>query len=825
MTSSLWGEDFEVKQVDPKVILKKAQEPKKITQVIKSSKVSVEEKIESIKNEVYRILGRYKEIVKCIRTLDEFNEYIDKSIKNDVMTIDTETNNSLDPITCKIMGLCLFTPEEKAVYIPVNHINRFTGEKLPDQITEYDIKVGLERLKENKVKTIWHNGKFDYEVLKCTCDTEMDFYWDTLIGAKLLDENESAALKSQYKLKVDPTADKYDIEHLFQGLPYEIFDPELFSLYAAMDAYKTYYLFKYQEQQFNLPGYEKLKNLFFNIEMQNIKIIAEMELAGVSIDKDYAEKLSKKYHKKIEVVENKINDVLVSYLPKIAEWRTTPEANHKELKGSSTGKKSWSKSKSEQLKDPPDLNSPLQLSILLYDVLNIPAIDKESPRGTGEEILKKIDNPLCKLILEKREIDKLLGTYIDVLPECVSKKDGKIHTSFNQIGTVTGRFSCNDPNLQNIPAKDNSIRMMFVPSDGYVFVGSDFSQQEPRLLSICSKDKKMWQSYLDDRDIYATLATGIYNNKYEDNLEHYPDGSLFEEGNKRRKAAKVFMLGISYGLGATALAEKMGKTYQEAQAIIDNFYNSFKEVGIFKKESEEFARKTGYVEDFWGRRRRLTDMLLPNFSVIKKGVSSSTFNPLLGSSGKLPDSMDEKLLFYQKSLNIESDKSKIRSLVNKAVADGYIVTDNRSKIARATRQCVNARIQGSAATMTKIALLKIANNQKLKDLGFRLLIQVHDEVIGECPEENAEEVSELLETTMKTCIKEYVDFPFKCDCVATRRWYEDHMGVEVEEFYSKELKSSGNKDESFNKTKEVYSELTDEQIIEFINTYSKKGVE
>ena len=234
MTSSLWGEDFEVKQIDTKAILKKAKEPKKITQVIKSSKVSIEEKIESIKDEVYRILGRYKEIVKCIRTLDEFNAYIDKSIKNGVIAIDTETNNSLDPITCKIMGLCLFTPEEKAVYVPVNHVNRFTGEKLPEQITERDIKVGLERLKENNVKAIWHNGKFDYEVLKCTCGVEMDFYWDTIIGAKLLDENESAALKSQYKSKVDPTADKYDIEHLFQGLPYEIFDPELFSLYGRL---------------------------------------------------------------------------------------------------------------------------------------------------------------------------------------------------------------------------------------------------------------------------------------------------------------------------------------------------------------------------------------------------------------------------------------------------------------------------------------------------------------------------------------------------------------------------------------------------------------
>lgn len=820
MPSSLWGSDFEVKSVDPKSIIQKAAEPKKVEKILKSSKIPVSEKIASIKSEVHKILGRYEDVVTCIRDVDTFNAYIEKAIYNGIIAIDTETNNSLDPITCKLMGLCIFTPDEKAAYIPVNHKNRLTDELLPFQVTEEDIRIALEKVKSAGTKTIWHNGKFDYEVLKCTCGIEMDFYWDTLIGAKLLNENDiSASLKSQYKMKVDPTADKYDIEHLFKGLPYEIFEPELFALYAAVDAYKTYYLFKYQEEQFNKSDYERLRNLFFNIEMKNIKIIAEMELTGISVDKEYAKKLSEKYHKKAKLVEDKIDAVLGSLLPKIAEWRNTAEANYKDKKQNSSGKQSFSKSKSEQLKDPPDLNSPLQLSILLYDVLKIPVVDDESPRGTGEKILEKIDHPLCKLILEKRGIDKLLDTYIDVLPEFTSSKDGKIHTSFNQLGTVTGRFSCDNPNLQNIPVKDNSIRMMFVASDGYVLAGSDFSQQEPRILSIFSKDPKMTQSYLDNRDIYSTLATGIYNNRYEDNLEHYPDGTLFEEGNKRRKAAKVFMLGISYGLGASALAEKMGKTYQEAQAVIDNFYNSFKEVGIFKKQSEEFARKTGYVEDYWGRRRRLPDMLLPNFSVTKKGGGKSGFNPLLRSSGKVPEIEDEKLLYYSKLLNSETDKNKLKSLMSKAVADGYSVIDNRSKIARATRQCVNARIQGSAATMTKIALIKIAENKELKELGFRLLIQVHDEVIGECPEENVGRVQEILGNTMKTCISEYVDFPFKCDVVATHRWYEDHMGVEVEEFYKKRLKESESHDIALSATQREYSELTKEQIEEFIKIY------
>lgn len=379
MPSSLWGSDFEVKSVDPKSIIQKAAEPKKVEKILKSSKIPVSEKIASIKSEVHKILGRYEDVVTCIRDVDTFNAYIEKAIYNGIIAIDTETNNSLDPITCKLMGLCIFTPDEKAAYIPVNHKNRLTDELLPFQVTEEDIRIALEKVKSAGTKTIWHNGKFDYEVLKCTCGIEMDFYWDTLIGAKLLNENDiSASLKSQYKMKVDPTADKYDIEHLFKGLPYEIFEPELFALYAAVDAYKTYYLFKYQEEQFNKSDYERLRNLFFNIEMKNIKIIAEMELTGISVDKEYAKKLSEKYHKKAKLVEDKIDAVLGSLLPKIAEWRNTAEANYKDKKQNSSGKQSFSKSKSEQLKDPPDLNSPLQLSILLYDVLKIPVVDDES---------------------------------------------------------------------------------------------------------------------------------------------------------------------------------------------------------------------------------------------------------------------------------------------------------------------------------------------------------------------------------------------------------------------------------------------------------------
>lgn len=484
MQTSLWGEDFVLKKPDTNKIIQKIKNPKSAKTIQKKSVsktvVSIDERINSIKENVYKILGRYAQNTVCIRDYDEFVRYIDDAIKSGEIAVDTETNNSLDTITCKIMGLCLYSPNQKSAYIPVNHINRNTNELLDNQITEEQIAVQLQKVFDSTCKVIMHNGKFDYSVIKQTCGMELPCYWDTQIAARILNENEtSSALKEQYRLKVDPTADKYDIEHLFEGLPYEIFEPELFALYAATDSYKTYYLYKWQEEQFNIPEHKRLKNLFLNIEMPVVQVTAEMQQTGVCIDAEYAERLSKKYHKKLDEAEKVISDTLDQYKDVIAEWRKTPEANvkPKSTKPNKNGEYTLQKSKNEQLSDPPQLGSPLQLAILLYDVLKIPPVDNLSPRGTGEDILKQIDNPLCSAILKKRGLDKLISTYIDKIPKCVNQKDNRLHASFNQLGTDTGRFSSNDPNLQNIPSHDRSIRLMFIPKEGYALVGSDFSLQ------------------------------------------------------------------------------------------------------------------------------------------------------------------------------------------------------------------------------------------------------------------------------------------------------------------------------------------------------------
>ena len=465
---SLWGEEFDIAPEPKKVkktIIEKAAKPQKVKttteKVIKSrsSSVNIHDKLRLIKEEVLRILGVYKDQTVVIRTREDLRRYIDAAIVNGEIAIDTETNNSLIPLTCKLMGPCIYTPGQKNAYIPINHVDPDTRELLPNQLTEQDIKEEFLRLTDTKI--IMHNGKFDYEVILCTCDVELEIYWDTMIASRLLDENERANLKQQYISKIDPSIEKYSIEQLFEGVEYAIVDPEIFALYAATDAFMTYKLYLWQKEQFAIPGCERMYKLFTDIEMPMIRVCADMELTGITIDTEYASRLSIMYHAQHEEIDIKIQEELAKYKDQNAKWRITPEANKKEKKTNKKGEETWSKSKNEQLQDPPSMTSPTQLAIFFYDVLDVGVIDKKSPRGTGEEILKAIGLPICNLILEKRGLEKLIGTYVDKLPQCVIPETGRLHAHFNQIGADTGRFSSSDPNLQNIPSHTKNIRMMF----------------------------------------------------------------------------------------------------------------------------------------------------------------------------------------------------------------------------------------------------------------------------------------------------------------------------------------------------------------------------
>ena len=471
--------------------------------ILKSKKVSLEEKLAIIKLKVLEVLGKQRKNVVVIKTKEEFEDYVSKAIKFGRIAIDTETNNSTDPMTCQLMGLCLYYEGGKQAYIPINHVNPETGVRLEWQLTEADCREQLQRIKDAGTFVVMHNGKFDYEVIKCTCDIEIEPDWDTMIGAHTINENEKMNLKWQYINKIDPTQEKYDIESLFI-VPYKYVEPEIFALYAATDSMMTDKLYVYQVAIIEAPGNERLLWLFKNIEMPIVKVAGDIELIGVCIDQEFGEKLRLKFNQNLEEIDARIEQELLDLVPVINKWKSSKDATEKTRQfepkkttlslakleekypyvDEKTGKRyKVGKAKIEQLADPINLASPTQLAILFYDILKAPTVSKKSPRGTGKEELEAIaertDITLCKLILERRGVVKLISTYIDVIPALARHwPDGRIRYKLNSVGTDTGRFSSggefkfldgDEPitlaglNSQNVPSRgDGKItRMLF----------------------------------------------------------------------------------------------------------------------------------------------------------------------------------------------------------------------------------------------------------------------------------------------------------------------------------------------------------------------------
>ena len=244
---------------------------------------------------------------------------------------------------------------------------------------------------------------------------------------------------------------KITFDKLFKGYSFDLIPIRTAYLYAAKDAIMTWELFKFQEPYLTPDnprciecGFEKLASLYHNIEMPVINFVAEIEDNGVSLDLEYSKKLSEKYNKLLQEKESNFYLALEEYKDKIIQFMAT-HPNHK-------------------VRDPLNISSPAQLAELFYDILQVGVISKKEPRGTGEEILEKMNHPLCKPILEYRGVKKLLTTYIDKLPQILNSKTKRIHCSFHQYGADTGRFSSSDPNLQNIPSHNKDIRPMFISS-------------------------------------------------------------------------------------------------------------------------------------------------------------------------------------------------------------------------------------------------------------------------------------------------------------------------------------------------------------------------
>jgi DNA polymerase I-like protein with 3'-5' exonuclease and polymerase domains len=363
----------------------------------------------------------------------------------------------------------------------------------------------------------------------------------------------------------------------------------------------------------------------------------------------------------------------------------------------------------------------------------------------------------------------------------------------------------------------------------YVLVGSDFSQQEPRLLSHYSQDENMINAYKQGKDLYATIAMGVYKMGYWDCMERHEDGSPNPEGKKRRQSVKAILLGIMYGRGAQAIADQIGSSKERAQQIVDDFYSSFPSVKTWMDESLANLKKKEYVEDFYGRRRRLPDIGLQSYKVTNMNPTIN-YNPFLNCPNV--EVKDSKVLEWeakvreaiQKSQKFQKDKNPnfkgndemgnatYEKLAKEALKDKIKIEAFTGRRAQAERQCVNAMIQGGAATMTKIAMNKIFRDPILNQYGFKMLIGVHDELIGQCKEEYKDICADRLCEVMKTCVSDIVDVPFKCDPSVVRRWYEDEMGYSLQEKLNNLISEGKTREEAKEILHKKNSEFTDEEF-------------
>ena len=764
----------------------------------------LEEKLKIIETEVYKTLGRYRGFVKVIYDAETLNKYIDKAISVDYLAFDTETNNSLDPLTCKVMGLCLYIPNTKPVYVPLNHCKPGTEELLPNQVTEEEAKQALMRLHEKNTKVVYHNGKFDIRVIYNTLGFYMPIWWDTMLAAQLLNENERAGLKIQYKKYIDPTIGSYNIEKLFSGVPYAWVDPEVFALYAAIDSYDTYQLQQYQEKIFTSKDMEKLYNLFLNIEVPVTLIVSKMEDVGISLDEDFNTRLNNKYHKGLDKAIADMDEILKPYQTLIHTYQLN-----------------------KQLDEPLNFNSTPQLQTILYDILKIEPL--EGNRATDASTLESLKHPFTEALLEYRHFTKLITAFTEALPALRSKRDNKIHASFNQMGKEennvrTGRFSSTDPNLQQIPSKEKVMRLMFKASPGYVIIGGDYSQQEPRLLTHMCKDPKLIETYNNKKDLYATIASMVFKKDYWECMERWEDGTPNPTGKGIRSKAKGIVLGVMYGMGAKLMASILKVSVEECNQILKEFYDMFPTVKAFTEGNVKSATEHGYVEDYMGRRRHLPDINLPQVNI--KAYRQEKIQNDIFSDVNLEDFIkvldDKEIAYwteeYEKACKVYKYDKKVE-FKERARKAGVDVFDNGAFISKTMTQCTNARIQGSAATLTKKAMVEIYSDKRLMELGFRLLVPVHDELLGEAPAENAEECEKLLVEAMIRAGKPECSVNMKVDTYCVKHWYSDEVSFGIREAFLQYVNGNPKKniepisvEEAYQKMYNKYPELSQECV-------------
>lgn len=410
---------------------------------------SIMDIIENIRINVEKNLGHLKEHYQCIRTIEDLNLYIKQANSFGEIAIDTETNG-LNPMVDGIVGLCLYFPGRPATYVPINHVDFFSDERLSNQLTEEEVRQCLEKL---TAKPIFHNAQFDIRVCRHQLGIRLPVWWDVLIAAQLLNENERHGLKYLHGKYISKSDEKTFGELFGKELPFKYVPIDYAYIYGAHDAIDTFELKDFQQkflEDTTRPDMVELNNLYRTVEIPMIDVIVDLEDNGVAIDVDYLQGLHDEYTEKLNDARAKCdNEIMTKYKDQIKEYN----AEHLD----------------KPLHIPLDIGSSQQLAILFYDVLGCDVVRDKKARCTDEDVMKVFskNHDIAKYILEYRKALKITSTYVDNMFGFIHT-DGRVHTHFNSNGARTGRLSSSNPlNLQNIPSHNESIRKMFVGQTSY----------------------------------------------------------------------------------------------------------------------------------------------------------------------------------------------------------------------------------------------------------------------------------------------------------------------------------------------------------------------
>ena len=591
--------------------------------------LEIKKKPQVINKKNYYLIKNEKEIDKWIKEAEESGE----------LAIDTETS-SLDAHQAELVGISLSTKIGKACYIPIGHKSDGCLKK------EVVLKKLKPLLEDKSVKKIGQNIKFDFIVLYKR-DIKMNSMEDTMLMSYVLDAGKNRHnmdTLSEIHLNHKTITFKEMVGTGKKEINFSEVELQKAMEYAAEDADITYRLYKIFNK--NLKT-EKLTNIYEIFEKPLIEILALMEIEGIRIDSEFLKNLSEKFEKKIKNLEKQIFKI---------------------------SKKEF------------NIGSPKQLGEIIYNDLKIAGLKKtrKGSFATSASVLEDLafkGNQFPQLILDWRQVSKLKNTYSDSLPEHINPKTKRVHTSFLLAATTTGRLASSNPNLQNIPIKSEDgkdIRKAFIADENYKLISADYNQIEMRILADLADVKELKKAFKNNEDIHSLTAGQIFNI------------DIKKVDQDMRRKAKAINFGIIYGISQYGLAKQIMVSNNEAEEFLNSYFLKFPEIKDYMNATIKFCRKSGYVNNIFGRRSHFN------------GINDKNFN--------------------------------VRNFQERAA--------------------INAPIQGSASELMRIAMVRLSNKfNNIKDIKTKMLLQIHDELIFEVPKTELKRINNIIKEEMTGVVK------------------------------------------------------------------------